>query len=157
VSLLPGGLGYCSHPLTITPVVNAGVRGGAGEQVDVILDLPALLSFVATASGATSGSGSGSDGGNATSASTDAQRQALVAALLRAAGIDLANTRVTVNGLVALETALAVAGLGNTVNITDIARQFPGLDLITIDLTPLLAGALVNAANALVITNTYTV
>lgn len=125
------------------------MKGAVGEQINLILDIPYILQVIAATTTGTDISG----GSNSTSTLSPA----LIEALLAAAGVDLSNIDLNVNGLVAIQVALAAAGLAPVINITELERLFPGAGLFTVDLTPLLAIALTNAANALTLTSTYTV
>ena len=143
-----------------------GVSGGVGDRVVVTYSLAKVLAEAAAAAGgggATSSSsttttitiGGGGGGGNAT---TDAAANvALITALLGAAGIDLSSLSITVSGLTALEVAIAAAGLSGAVNLTALATLLPGLNLITVDLGPVVVAAVAAAAASTVVSTPYTV
>lgn len=136
-----------------------GLAGNVGDLISVNFDIFAILDSLSTLSGGGGGGTGGGSGGNATAASQ--QRVALVRALLGSAGVDLTSVTLTIDAADALQAALVNGGLlgpaGAAFNATQFREQNPGLAVITIDLTPLLAQALLNAANALSITGTYTV
>jgi ABC-type antimicrobial peptide transport system permease subunit len=120
-----------------------------GDRLDLVIDLPTVLSSLLgvtslTNNVNTSGTGSLVD-------------PTLLNAILAAAGIDLSQVNVDVNGITALQVVLDAAGFGGAINATAIGNAVPGLNLITVDLTPILAAALNSAAAALRITNTYTI